>query len=321
MRLTLTHLRRAPQFTNVLLQREVDLRGLGLSSLDENALVMLNNEFDVVNLTSNALTALEYFPTADANSHKGGCMDRVTTLIVHRNQIQKVSTVSCALALPNVTHFLADRNNFRAARDVLFLRHWKKLEIVSLEDNPLWDSNPEGFDASTLRAFLVYLCPSLKLINYARVLQSDRDRTESLRKEFKALVSQWDGAALTLGSADGKRIRKRGRANRAANNGNHPTDTSAHAALTKESTNEGNADTGATEEEAALAAAHTATATAVAAEEGREKDAEGDRVQARLDEIERRILSEDITSEEIVALEQEMNELMAEQERRKKRRK
>lgn len=311
MRLTLNHLRRAPQFTNAILQREVDLRGLGLSSLDENALVLLNNDFDVINLTSNALTTLEYFPTTDP-AGKWSSMDRVTTLIAHRNRIHKVSVTSCALALPGVTHFLADRNEFRSVRDLLFLRHWKRLEVVSLEGSPVWEGNPEDFDPTKLRAFLVFLCPRLKLVNYARVLEVDRSRADTLKKEFKALIAQWDGNAPTSTSTDGRKTRKRGRDNRGA--AAKDEGSAADHAVEK---GPAAAPQAANEEAADEAVESPKTAEVVT----KDRNLDEETLQARLNHIEQRILSDDITSEEIVALEQEMNELVAEQERRKKRRK
>lgn len=302
MRLTVTHLRRAPQFTNALLQREIDFRGLGISSMDENALVLLGDEFDVVNLTSNAFTALEYFPTSSGG--KSTAMARVTTLVAHRNHIQKVSIASCVLALPNVVHFLADRNSLTNVRDLLFLKHWTGLEVLSLEGNPVFDAPPDGFDVAKLRAFLIFLCPGLRLLNYNRIRQTERDLAESLKRDFKTLVAGWEGTASVV-SADGRKMRKRGRENRAlgpAATGEPAEIASAMAAIAES-----------TETQPANGDANGGSASATP------RDDDGG-MQARLNQLEERILSDDITSEEIVALEQEMNELTAELDRRKKRR-
>ncbi|KAG5495309.1 hypothetical protein GH5_02964 [Leishmania sp. Ghana 2012 LV757] len=296
MRLTMDLVRLAPQFTNTMLQREIDLRGLRISSLDEQVLVLLENNFDVVNLSSNALTALEYFPTKTAvgSSDKDVRMSRVTTLIAHRNEIQRVSVASCVSALPNVVHFLADRNRLACVRDLFFLKHWKKLEMVSLEDNPVWERNSSNYDREKLRAFLVFLCPKLKLINYQRVTQTDRERAQEAKDEFKQLVQLWE-APLTASrlqpsfTADGKKVRKRARECRAA----------AGAAAT------------ATSDAVAIDDGHgngATSATPAAADVNEDDD---DALQARLDHLEERLLSDDVTAEEITRLEEEMAEIAA----------
>ncbi|CAM42819.1 putative U2 small nuclear ribonucleoprotein 40K [Leishmania braziliensis MHOM/BR/75/M2904] len=295
MRLTIDLVRLAPQFTNTMLQREIDLRGLRISSLDEHVLVLLDNNFDVVNLSSNALTALEYFPTktAPGSSGKDVRMSRVATLVAHRNEIQRVSVSSCVSALPNVVHFLADRNRLACVRDLYFLKEWKKLEVVSLEGNPVWEANSSNFNSEKLRAFLVFLCPKLKLINYQRVTRTDRERAQEAKDEFKRLVQSWEAplklsAATGLQSsscADGKKMRKRGREGRAA---------AAAAAVSNAVTVGDEPGNGAT------------SLTPAAADVDEDDDAA---LQARLGQLEERLLSDDVTAEEITQLEEEMTEI------------
>lgn len=292
MRLTLDLVRRAPQFINPLLQRELDLRGQRISSLDEHTLLLLEDSFDVVNLTSNALTSLEYFPITSK-------MVRVVTLVAHRNHLQKVSLPSCVLALPNVVHFLADHNNFRTAKNLCFLRYWRKLEVVSLEDNPVSRDNPEQLDEDMLRAFLVFLCPSLKLINNGRVVEADRKRAAAHKAHFKVIFSEWEasGSAAAVVGADGKKIRKRARERRVENQGATmdtvgQTPKSLHGA-----------------------------GGSPAREEDDDDNGGASRLQARLDQLEARISADDITAEEITSLEQEILEITVEQERRQRRRK
>ncbi|GET91346.1 U2 small nuclear ribonucleoprotein 40K, putative [Leishmania tarentolae] len=294
MRLTIDLVRLAPQFTNTMLQREIDLRGLRISSLDEHVLVLLENNFDAVNLSSNALTALEYFPTKSAvgNSDKDVRMSRVTTLIVHRNEIQRVSVASCVSALPNVVHFLADRNRLACVRDLYFLKQWKKLEVVSLEDNPVWESNSNNFDSDKLRAFLVFLCPRLKLINYQRVTKADRERAQKAKEEFKKLVQSWEVpltpcAATPLQlpcNVEGKKMRKRGRDGR----------TAAAAAVASNVITPDEPKNGET------------SATSVSVNVNADDDTA---LQVRLDQLEERLLSDDVTAEEIAQLEEEMTEI------------
>lgn len=216
MRLTVEHIRRAPQFTNALLQREIDLRGLCISILDANTLLQLQDDFDVLNLCNNALTTLDSFPTSSASGGSSSAaspspvMKRVSTLIVHRNKIQRVHVESCVLALPEVRYFAADKNNFTAAKDLVFLKYWKKLEVLSLQNNPVWRSNPEDLTPEEIRAFLIYLCPRLRLLDSERVTQKDREAVVPLRSKFAQIVEQCSSSRLAA-AAGGKKTRKRGR--------------------------------------------------------------------------------------------------------------
>ncbi|CCW70522.1 unnamed protein product [Phytomonas sp. Hart1] len=310
MRLTIDLIRKAPQFNNAILQREIDLRGLSISSLDENVLLLLENRFDVVNLTSNVLTTLEFFPLRSLHGAKKPIMNRVVTLIAHRNKIRKVSVGSCVMALPNVRHFLADRNNFSAVRDLYFLRFWQQLEIVSLEANPVLDRNTENYDKRKIRLFVLFLCPRLKLINYSRVTQEDHRECEGNRKEFKALVAQWErelnGTATDF--ERGKKIRKRGREMRDVNAGGVGAPINTNDSLPAVGGNQ----TDAEEDAMPITTADSGV---------NREDTEYETLQRRLEELEAKILSEDTTPAEISAMEQEFNEITMEVERSKKRRK
>lgn len=312
MRLSIDLVRRAPQFTNALLQREIDLRGLRISSLDEHVLVLLDNSFDVINLSSNALTALEYFPTRSVSGAKNVKMDRVASLIVHRNEIQRVSVASCVLALPNLRHFVADRNQLSTVQDLYFLRQWKKLEVLSLEGNPVWSENSNNFDDVKLRAFLVFLCPRLKLLNYQRVTKADHECMQENKKEFKELVASWEAspfgpaaAASSLLFTDGKKLRKRGREGRAAAAAAAAADALRPPAVAV------------TAESAAGAAAGNNDGAVTADDD--DADDDDDALQARLDQLEERLLSDDVTAEEMAQLEEEMTEISAKMAAARKR--
>lgn len=195
MRLTEAVLLRSPQITNPLGERELDLRGNGLTLLDEAPLAQLNDSFDVIDLTDNNLTAIEYVPE----------MKRLTTLIAHRNRLQRVS-LSSVLRVPNLHTFVADDNAFTSLDQLVVFGKLKHLERISLGGSNRVSQHEH------YRQFLIYLCPKLKLINFQRVLQTERVATVALSATFEKLVRQASGAAamnMTL-SLDTK-VRKRGR--------------------------------------------------------------------------------------------------------------
>ncbi|KAH9589181.1 hypothetical protein LSM04_003626 [Trypanosoma melophagium] len=336
MRLTIDMIRRAPQFTNTLQQREIDLRGLGLTVLDEQTLLLLNDSFDVLNLSQNPLVRLEYFPSGGGSSSSSiviatgtsgtveavkKMMLRLQSLIVHRNRLSHVSEPTCAAVLPNLRAFLADHNEFRELRDLLFLSHWHELEILSIEHNPVTLKE----DGARLRAFLVYLCPKLKLINYQRVTQVDRGNVESMKSEFRKLVKEWrsSGQQRHTETANGhtqssngataenvesglmteKKIRKRGREARAA--------AASHNPPKSESSNIASNAHGAMPTTTSAAPSHAAL-------HGDAVGDEADATQARLEALEAKMAAAE-TEEELLEVQQEIAELEAATRRQQER--
>lgn len=313
MRLTLDMVRRAPQFTNTLRQREIDLRGLGLTVLDERPLLMLNDSFDVLNLSQNPLARLDYFP-GSGPALKGGLersrrmLTRLQSLVVHRNRLFHVSESACAAVLPNLRAFLADHNEFRELRDLLFLSKWPHLEILSIEHNPV-TLNENG---ARLRAFVVFLCPKLKLVNYQRVTMVDRSNVEAMRAEFAQLVNEWrlrdtekeknaisNNGSSVMGTAseidsgslpNERKVRKRGREARSA-------------AAAKEKNNANNLHSGATAVADDIPSSLLHATDTLYVEHG-----EVDTTQARLDALEAKMAAAE-TEEELLEIQQEIMEL------------
>lgn len=188
---------RSPQITNPLGERELDLRGNGLTLLDEAPLSQLDDSFDVIDLTDNNLTAVEYFPL----------MKRLTTIIAHRNRLQRFS-LSAALRVPNLHTFVADDNAFSSLEQLIVFAKLKHLQRVSL------GGSNRVAQHEYFRPLMIFLCPNLKLINFQRVLQAERQASSSLRSTFEALIASASGAAavsLTLAITE-KSQRKRSRA-------------------------------------------------------------------------------------------------------------
>jgi U2 small nuclear ribonucleoprotein A' len=195
MRLDEATILRSPQIMNPLGERELDLRGNGLTLLDEGPLSQLDDAFDVIDLTDNSLTSLEYIPE----------MKRLTTIIAHRNKLQRVS-LSAALRLPRLHSFVADDNNFSTLDQLVVFGKFPLLERISLGGtNPV--ARHEHF-----RAFLMYLCPKLKLINFQRVLAVERAAVSILRSTFESVVQHSAGAAaMSMNVQKELKQRKRGR--------------------------------------------------------------------------------------------------------------
>lgn len=220
VRLTQDILERAPQITNPLGERELDLRGNGITLLDDAPLALLRDSFDVLDLTDNSLHSLESFPR----------MERLATIIAHKNKLSRLA-LSAVGNTPNVHSFVADDNMFSSLESLIALGSWKQLERVSLQGSLNTVALNEDF-----RAFLVYLCPKLKLINFQRVLQVEKDAAVAKKASFEALVRSAGGAAslaMTLG-VDQRRARRRGKTRRTGSpvkEGEENSTVGTHAAM------------------------------------------------------------------------------------------
>lgn len=204
MRLTQDHIARAPQITNPLGDRELDLRGNGLMNLggDEGALALLQDSFDTIDLTDNFLSKIEKFPK----------MERLTTLICHRNRLEKVSH-DVTISLPNLKNFIADDNEFESLDSLIVFRSFRKLERISMSYTLQWKGRNKVSIDDRFRLFLIFLCPTLKLINFQRVLEQERVEARRRTAEFEELVKNAKGAAAMVAGVEieGKRNRKRAR--------------------------------------------------------------------------------------------------------------
>lgn len=269
MRLTEALIQKSPQVTNPLGERELDLRGVGLQHLDESVLTKIAEDFDVLNFSDNQISTLDAFPK----------MERVTTLMLHKNSMLTSVGAGVTLRTPNVHTFVANACGFYTLHSLKFLSGWKQLLRVSLSKCPVLDnlaqalfvanssagkssttsssdngtvssatapnipSSLKGLSAPVvLRLYLIAICaPELKLIDFERVLDRERDQAKALRDDLLSLPRVLAVAGATNGqtnlssvdengtgassqfNADGTRIRKRGRESKLATNTNTAT--------------------------------------------------------------------------------------------------
>jgi len=180
----------SPQVTNPLGEREMDLRGKGLTSLDEATLNLIAEHFDCVNLADNKLTVLGPLPKSS----------RLSTVIAHRNAIKRLDGASLE-RLSSLHTLVADGNQIALIADLIPLSRCRAtLERVSFARNPV-------ASIDIYRSALQVLCPRLKLINYQRVTAKDK---EKLKQDLPAVMQAIGSATGGVDSAEGgQRIRKR----------------------------------------------------------------------------------------------------------------
>ena len=247
MRLTEALIQKSPQVTNPLGERELDLRGVGLQQMDEAVFAKISDDFDVLNLCDNQIKTLDGFAKSE----------RLTTIIAHSNATLTAVANGATVRTPNVHTFVANGCGFYTLESLKFIAGWPALQRVSFAKCPFHDSVaqqlfensarlPEGLRGlpSTLvvRLFIIAVCSTgqltssasgafancpLKLIDFDRVLDAERQQARSLKSELLALpallasfsappaaAAASSSSAATnapLYAADGTRIRRRAR--------------------------------------------------------------------------------------------------------------
>jgi len=163
MRLTPAVVLAAPQSNNCIGKRTLVLRDKGIPAIENLAVV--DDSFDVLDLSGNAISLLgDGLPR----------LNRLSCLYLGCNRITKVQS-GIAEALPNLQILILTSNRIstRANLNIAQLSRLKKLEIISLIDNPITNDDNE------LALFLLHHIPTLRFINFHRITDKDRAAVKS----------------------------------------------------------------------------------------------------------------------------------------------
>mmetsp|Transcript_10160 Transcript_10160/g.31081 ORF Transcript_10160/g.31081 Transcript_10160/m.31081 type:complete len:242 (-) Transcript_10160:103-828(-) len=160
VRLTPELIAHSTQFSNCVGERELDLRGYQIPALEN--LAVTSNQFDVIDVTANAITVLPNLPP----------LPRLKTLLASNNRIARIAP-GFAKSLPNLQSLILVGNQIRSLGDIEELSKCKKLERLSLVDNPVAKENH-------YRLYLVHKVPSLRALDYAKVKESEREEAKKL---------------------------------------------------------------------------------------------------------------------------------------------
>lgn len=153
MRLTATLIEGAPTVINPLGQYTIQLRNLKIPYIEN--LGILQDKFDVIDLTGNELTELATIPPFSR---------KLTTLLVANNSIASIGELT---DLPNLSTIALTSNNIASFTDIVSLRLVPSLTNLSLVNNPV--TGQEHY-----RLFVIWLLPSLKVLDFQKVKQAER---------------------------------------------------------------------------------------------------------------------------------------------------
>ncbi|KAI9713420.1 MAG: U2 snRNP complex subunit [Bogoriella megaspora] len=159
MRITADTVEKAGSYSNPLKERELSLRGLKIPAIENLGVA---TDYDAFDFSDNEIVSLRNFPL----SH------RLRTLLCARNQISVIDP-SLPTSLPNVTTLVLTSNNMSKLGDLEPLAKLFRLKYLSVMGNTV--ANKEHY-----RYWVIWLCPSLRFLDYQHVQEPERKRAKEL---------------------------------------------------------------------------------------------------------------------------------------------
>ncbi|KAA0176961.1 hypothetical protein FNF27_01783 [Cafeteria roenbergensis] len=171
MKLTAEVVNSAPVRFNPLDERELCLRGLGISVIEN--LSATRDQFDCLDLTENQIRRLENFPR----------LRRLQTLLASGNFISRISP-RLGEFLPKLDTLVLAGNRISTLAEVDALASCKALTCLSLERNDV-------ARRPNYRRYVLHRFPALRVLDGTKVTRTDREDCE-------AFFRTEDGRALEL---------------------------------------------------------------------------------------------------------------------------
>jgi U2 small nuclear ribonucleoprotein A' len=175
MRLTADLITSSLTYLSPLHERELDLRGHKIPTLENLAVA---GPLDSIDLTDNDIATLTNFPLSP----------RLSTLLCARNRIQTVDR-RISETVPNLTTLVLTSNLVKEMGDLEGLSSCHKLIHLSLLENPV--CRKEHY-----RSYMIYLIPSIRFLDYSKVKDAERAQAKEL---FGTLSSPTELAAKIRG--------------------------------------------------------------------------------------------------------------------------
>ncbi|KAI9499569.1 leucine-rich repeat-domain-containing protein [Zychaea mexicana] len=158
---------------NSLNQRELVLRDLQLPAIENLGVTKDLN--DTIDFSNNDLRVLGNFPR----------MVRLQHLLLANNRINKIE-LNLAEYVPNLTTAIMTNNSIHELGDLEPLAKCKRLTFLSLLDNPVTKKQ-------YYRAYLIHKLPRLRVLDFKKVKQREREEAAALFME--------DGVENSLGQS------------------------------------------------------------------------------------------------------------------------
>lgn len=176
MRLNPDTLLETPSYINPLKDRELDLRGRQIQVIENLGVVRDQN--GAIDMTDNEIRHLSSFPYST----------RLTTLLLGRNRIHTISP-GFGAALPNLRVLVLASNMISQLADLDGLRECSRLQLLSLVDNPIEQSDH-------YRLWVVWRLPQVRILDYARVTDKVCPRVCAFLRTDASRSARWHTSCL-----------------------------------------------------------------------------------------------------------------------------
>ncbi|KAF8534275.1 leucine-rich repeat-domain-containing protein [Trichophaea hybrida] len=175
MRLTTELLSAAPSFLNPINDRELDLRGHKIPTIENLGIAGAQ---DGIDFTDNDIQQFGNFPLSE----------RLQTLLLARNRISTIQP-TLAISIPNLAVLVMTANNLSELVDLAPLGQFKRLIHLSLLENPVTRKDH-------YRHWVIWKCPTIRFLDYQKVKDAERERAMEL---FGTEMEPTDLATKILG--------------------------------------------------------------------------------------------------------------------------
>jgi U2 small nuclear ribonucleoprotein A' len=165
MRLTAEVARDSPAYINPLRQRELSLRGFKIPVIEN--LGATQDQYAVIDLTDNEILKIDNFPN----------LTRLEALLLADNRICRVSR-GLGKALPKLDTIILTNNKLSKFSDLKPLSDIPTLTTICLLGNPVASLND-------YRLFVIHRLPNLKVLDFAKVKQQEREAAKAKYGELK----------------------------------------------------------------------------------------------------------------------------------------
>lgn len=169
MRITYDLIQRSPVFLNPVKDREIDLRGNKIPVIEN--LGATQDQYDTIDLSDNEIKKIDNFPE----------LTRLRTLFFNNNRISKIAH-DLDNSLPYLETLILTNNKFASLSDLDPLACLTRLRTLSLLENPV-TLKPN------YRLYIIHLLPELRLLDFKKIKQKEREEAKALFGTFDAKKS------------------------------------------------------------------------------------------------------------------------------------
>ncbi|KAI1475571.1 hypothetical protein K445DRAFT_320350 [Daldinia sp. EC12] len=159
MRLTVELLQNSPSWLNALKERELELRGHRIPTIENLGVA---GPQDAIDFVDNDIQVLGNFPLSP----------RIRSLLLQRNRISSIQP-TLVNSIPNLTMLQLESNNLTELADLDPLGYFPRLTHLVLRDNPV--TKKEYY-----RYWVLWRCPAVRFLDFEKVKDAERKQAATL---------------------------------------------------------------------------------------------------------------------------------------------